>query len=77
MALARAEARRGCAVVAVLHDLTLAARWADRVVLLCAGRVVCCDEPERALTRERLEAVYGVDFELVRGASGLLVAARS
>ena len=49
LALCRAAADAGAAVVAVLHDLHLAARWADAVLLLRAGRPVAFGPPAEAL----------------------------
>ena len=50
----------GRVVVAVLHDLTLAARFCDRVVVVDGGAIVCDGPPERALTAETLQAHYRV-----------------
>ncbi len=60
MAVAREVAREGRIVVAVLHDLTLAARWADHLVILHHGRVAAAGAPDRAITPATLEQVYGV-----------------
>jgi iron complex transport system ATP-binding protein len=57
----RAESRRGLAVLAVLHDLTLAARYCDRLLLLHHGETVAEGPVAEVLTAERLAAVYGVD----------------
>lgn len=51
-------AASGVAVVAVLHDVNLAAAYADRVLLLKAGRVVADGEATAVLTPELLETVY-------------------
>ncbi len=53
-------ARAGRAVVVVLHDLTLAARFCDRLVLLDAGRVAAGGAPASVLTPETLAGVYRV-----------------
>ena len=68
----RAEAARGLGVVAVLHDLNLAAR-AQRLVLLHAGQVVAQGTPEEVLTPEHLHAAYGVRVRILRDAGRLLV----
>jgi iron complex transport system ATP-binding protein len=47
-------------VVAVLHDLTLAARFCDRIVVIDHGTVVVDDSSERALTAEILERRYRI-----------------
>jgi len=60
MALLRAEAERGATVMAVLHDLTLAARWCDRLLLIDRGRLAADGPPAEVLTVERIETVYGV-----------------
>jgi hypothetical protein len=51
---------RGASVVMVLHDLTLAGRFADRLVLLDQGRVVADGPPEAVLTSELLASVYRI-----------------
>ncbi len=53
-------AERALAVVAVVHDLTLAAMFADRIALLGGGRNVATGAPRDVLQAERMEAVYGV-----------------
>ena len=60
LALLRAAAARGTGVVVVLHDLTLAARVADAVVLMKAGRVLAAGETEAVMTPDNLAAAYGV-----------------
>ncbi|MBV8972615.1 MAG: ABC transporter ATP-binding protein [Sphingomonadaceae bacterium] len=60
MALLRAEAERGVAAVAVLHELTLAARFADRLVLIDRGRVAAEGVPADVLADATLAASYGV-----------------
>ena len=53
------EARCGVGVLAIVHDLDLGVRYADRIVLLAGGRVVAAGAPESVMTRERLTEVYG------------------
>ncbi|WBQ09386.1 ABC transporter ATP-binding protein [Hyphomonadaceae bacterium ML37] len=60
MAVLRAEADRGAAVIAALHDLDAAARWADRVIVLNQGRVAADAAPAAALSEELLAGVFGV-----------------
>lgn len=55
---------RGRAVLAVLHDLTLAAQACDRIVVLDAGRVVADGAPGEVITPRLLEAVYDVRGEV-------------
>lgn len=58
-ALAR-EATAGVGVVVVLHDLALAARYADRIVMLADGRIVTDGPPQDVLTAEALRNAFGV-----------------
>jgi iron complex transport system ATP-binding protein len=58
--LARA-AHDGGAVLAILHDLTLAARFADRVLVMDRGRLVAEGSPRAVFTPERIAEVFGVD----------------
>ncbi len=50
----------GKAVLAVLHDVNLAASYCDTLVLLHQGRIAASGTPEDVLTAENLQAVYGV-----------------
>ena len=52
---------RGGAVVLAMHDLTLAAQYCDRLVMLNAGRAYAEGPPGAVLTREHIAAVYGTD----------------
>jgi iron complex transport system ATP-binding protein len=63
MAALKAEAERGALVLAVTHDLVLAARFADQALLLHEGRLVADGAPANVLTAARLEQVYGVRAE--------------
>lgn len=51
---------RRLAVVAVLHDLTLAARYCDELLLLSAGRPVAAGSPAAVLRPDLLQQVYGI-----------------
>lgn len=58
--------RRGVTVVAALHDLNLAARFADRIVVLSRGRRVADGPPASVLSEELLVRVWGVVADLRR-----------
>ncbi|WP_419827778.1 ABC transporter ATP-binding protein [Sphingomonas sp.] len=60
MELLAAEARGGALVIVVLHDLTMAARYCDRLLLLDGGRLVADGAPADVLDAERLANVYGI-----------------
>ncbi|MGQ0572588.1 MAG: ABC transporter ATP-binding protein [Pseudonocardia sp.] len=57
----------GVATVVVLHDLNLAARYCDQLVLLDRGRVVATGPPDEVLTAATLEPVYGIGVRRVAG----------
>jgi iron complex transport system ATP-binding protein len=58
--------RDGTTIVAVLHDLALAAHFFPRVVVLAEGRVVADGPPAGTLEADRIRDVFGVDPALVR-----------
>lgn len=60
----REHARRGLGVLAILHDLNLGARFADRVLLLDEGRTAACGTPAEVMTGARLSAVYGTSVHV-------------
>jgi iron complex transport system ATP-binding protein len=62
-------------VVATLHDLTLAARWADRAAVLDGGRLVADAPPLDALRPEVLRAVFRLDGEWLAGRGGPVLSA--
>ncbi len=61
----RALAAGGRAILAVFHDLNLAAGLCDRLVALDGGRVVAEGVPDEVLTPGFVRAVYGVEVEIV------------
>ena len=58
--------RDGTTVIAVLHDVGLAARFFDRIVVLDRGRIVADGPPAAALGDQVIRDVFGVDPALVR-----------
>jgi iron complex transport system ATP-binding protein len=65
MRLIRRMADAGRGVLAVLHDLNLAAAYADRVVLLREARVVEAGTPTEVLRRDVLEAVFDIPMLVI------------
>ncbi|MCA1981743.1 ABC transporter ATP-binding protein [Nocardioides nematodiphilus] len=63
--LARLNAERGTTIAMVLHDLNLAARYADHLVALRAGRMVAAGTPAEVVTEETVEAVFGLPCMVV------------
>ncbi|WP_454760441.1 ABC transporter ATP-binding protein [Caulobacter segnis] len=74
--LLRAEAGRGAAVVVTLHDLGLAARSCDRIIVVDHGRIVAEGKPREALSRFILSHVFRLDGELVQTDVGPVLAAK-
>jgi iron complex transport system ATP-binding protein len=68
--LRRLHAQRSLTVLAVLHDLNLAASFAPRIVLLSEGRVVADGPPNDVLTTETVERVFGIKVEPAMTATG-------
>jgi len=60
MELLRRQCTAGAAVIVVIHDLTLASRFCDRVLLLDHGRAVACGDTRHVLTPKNLQQVYNV-----------------
>lgn len=69
----KARAAAGQAVLVSLHDLTLAARYADRVVVLDHGRVESGGAPLAALTPQVLAKVFGLSARWIDGPDGPLL----
>jgi len=65
MELLRDAARGGNAILAIMHDLSLAARFADRVLVMDHGALVADGPPDEALTPERLAQVFGIEATTV------------
>lgn len=58
--LVRGLADTGLAVLAVFHDLDIAARYSDRIAVVARGSIAPAQAPERALTAPVIESVFGV-----------------
>lgn len=70
MEFARAFTRRGdTSGVVVLHDLALAARYCDRLVLLQAGRIAAEGAPEEVLTADHVRSAFGIHARIERSAA--------
>ena len=62
MEAASREAAQGAGVVAILHDLNLAATFADRLLVMSQARIVANGPPREILTRELVKSAFGVDL---------------
>jgi iron complex transport system ATP-binding protein len=73
----RLRAEDGTTVVSTLHDLTFAAQYADRLLLLNGGTVVAAGTPAEVLTAKTVHKHYCAEVELLTTARGQLVVAPS
>jgi ABC-type cobalamin/Fe3+-siderophores transport system ATPase subunit len=73
MSLLQGHAQAGGGVLVVLHDLNLAARFCDRLVLLDEGQVRAQGTPADVLKDPALAEAFGVSVELVQDQSGIWV----
>jgi iron complex transport system ATP-binding protein len=67
--------RDGTTVVAVLHDLGLAAHFFPRLVLMARGRIVADGPPDEVLSDDRIRDVFEVDPAFLRRSGGQTLAA--
>lgn len=74
--LLKARAADGATIVATLHDLSLAARYAERVIVLKDGRVVADGAPQDALSTAILRTVFGLAASWVATQHGPVLVAR-
>ncbi|QOW00201.1 ABC transporter ATP-binding protein [Rhodococcus pyridinivorans] len=56
---------RGTTIVMVLHDLNLAARYADHLVAMADGNIYASGDPSEVLTGETVKAVFGLDSRVI------------
>ncbi|MEM9600528.1 MAG: ABC transporter ATP-binding protein [Pseudomonadota bacterium] len=64
MDLLREKSRRGLGVLIVLHDIALAARYADRMILMKSGRIMADGPTQSVLTAQALSDLYGVSADV-------------
>ncbi len=57
---------RGLTAVLAMHDLNLAARFTDQIVMLHQGQLFCAGQPAAVLTRDNIRTVYGVEADIHR-----------
>ena len=76
LSLLHTRAKAGQAVLVSLHDLGLAARMADRVVVMHRGQMVADAGPTEALTSAIMAQVFGLDAQWIEGPHGPLLVQR-
>ena len=63
---------KGLSAIMAVHDLNLASRYADRVIIMKDGRIFDAGSPSEVLTPENIRSVYDVDVEVVTSSGGNL-----
>lgn len=63
---ARKFADKGTAVLMVLHDLNLAAQYADKIMILQKGKKVTFGTPNNVLTKEIIQEVFGIEVYITK-----------
>lgn len=76
MELLAEHAQQGGAVFAALHDLSLAARFCSRLVLIHHGKIVADGQPANVLTTENLQQVYGISAYVECREDGVVIIPR-
>lgn len=64
--LAQKFARENVGVLLILHDLNLTAQYADKVLLLKAGKIAAFGTPEEVFTEELIKTVFGVQTSVIK-----------
>ena len=64
MTTVRDIANQGRAVVVVVHDLSVAAGYADRVAMLDSGRLEAIGAPREVIVSERVSRIYGLEVDI-------------
>lgn len=60
-------------VIGVFHELNLASRYCDELILLSKGKVFVTGKPEEVITAENIESVYGIKVIVKQDSGGLIV----
>ncbi len=66
-------AAQGRSVLVSLHDLTLAARWCDRLVVLAGGEIAAEGRPGAVMTEELLRGVFGIVARIEQDEDGIIL----
>ena len=73
MKIARELVKQGACVVVVVHDLSLAAAWADEIAIINSGRIVAQGSAQNVLTPDRIRDVYGINVDILTDPNGHLL----
>lgn len=59
------SAAKGVMVIMISHDLNLASRYSDNIIMMSEGRIFAVGRPEDVITEENIRRVYDVDSEII------------
>jgi iron complex transport system ATP-binding protein len=62
--ISRMVKKKGAGAILAVHDLNLASRFSDTIVMLNAGKIFCKGRPRDVMTAENIRAVYGVEVTI-------------
>lgn len=63
--LKRLSVEKGILVIMICHDINIAAKYSDRIILLDEGRIFSTGTPEEVITEDNLRRVYGVTSRII------------
>lgn len=66
MELLQSLAQKGLTVVVVLHDLNLAAAYADKIALLKTGELIAFDTVDKVVNQAMIEQVYDIEVDIIQ-----------
>ncbi|MCW4010838.1 MAG: ABC transporter ATP-binding protein [Candidatus Bathyarchaeota archaeon] len=68
--LRRLALTKGCSIIVSMHDLNLASRFSDRMIIIKKGKIFASGTPESVLTEETIESVYGIRCKVTNSVLG-------
>ena len=77
MELLKQHCQRGGSAVVVLHDLNMAARFCDRLVLMDHGEIAIAGPTDAVLSNPKLNDVYNIEIEALKGKAGTVLVPHS
>lgn len=66
LSLARSLANRGYCVVSILHDVNIAARYADKILMMKQGKAVAFGAPVEVINCENIHQTFNIHVKLIR-----------
>ncbi|MEM3139258.1 MAG: ABC transporter ATP-binding protein, partial [Archaeoglobaceae archaeon] len=58
--------KREMSAIMAMHDLNLASRYSDKIIMMRDGKIFAVGEPSQVLTPENIKSVYGVEVEVIK-----------